>query len=100
MSKRNKKTSQPNIASAALVRVRLERLWLNPAAAETPAAQAQAELTAATRGLKPEVVVEGVLGVFQSAPPATQAQLEAWLPHWLAGQNAVEALEWLLKTGR
>ncbi len=95
MSKRDKKTAKPNIAPAALLRARLERLWLSPAAP----APTDAELSAATRGLKPEVVLEGVLSVFQAAPPETQAQLEGWLPGWLGTDNRLPGLVAQLEAG-
>jgi hypothetical protein len=82
MSKRDRKQTWPSTAPAALLRVRLEGFWLKPGVEQTPAAQLEADLTSATRGLKPETVVEVALSVFQAARPETQAQLLAFLPNW------------------
>lgn len=100
MSKHDRKQTKPNIAPAALLRVRLEGIWLRPGAEQTPAAQLAADLTAAARGLKPETVVEVALSVFQAARPATQAQLVTFMPSWLASQNYAGTLERLIQSGR
>ncbi len=100
MSKRQKKTSQPNIAPAALLRLRLERLWHAPVSPPPTGEALEAGLQAASAGLKPETMVGVVLSVFAAAPPERQAALERWLPEWLARQNTLGTLEALAGKGQ
>ncbi len=97
MSKAKRKLKLPNVAPAAVLRVRLEAAWLGPGAALQTAEQLQAGLQAAGQGLKPDLVTSVVLPVYASASPETQARLERVLPEWLARLDGLSALEALVR---
>jgi len=100
MSKTDRKHKRPNIPAAALLRSRLEAVWLAEAAAQQTPAQLLAALATASQGMKPERVAETVLPAYASAQPDVQAKLEQVLPEWLARQAGLTALEALVGRGQ
>lgn len=100
MSKADRKQKRPNIAPAALLQARLEAAWLVEASTQQTPEQLEAVARAASQGLKPELVTNVVLQVYESAQPEVQAKLETFLPEWLTRQDGLKALESLVSRGR
>lgn len=98
MSKKKRRT--PNLPPDTLLRSRLDALWQPPRLATQPVDQAESDLTAATRGLRPESAAVVLLAAYLAAGPQAQALLDNWLPGWIASQGYASAFEDLLLSGR
>ena len=100
MSKADRKPKRPNIAPAALLRVRLEAAWLAENAAQQTPEQLEAALHTASHGLKLEPVLTTTLSTFDVASSEVQAKLEMVLPAWLAEHDGLDTLESLVVKDR
>jgi len=93
MSKTHKKERTPNIPPAAVLRIRLDGLWQNPALPHQEQSQLEADLDAVTRGIKADALVPVMLRAYLNAPAEARARLDQVVPGWLLARAHLPMLE-------
>jgi hypothetical protein len=93
MSKTHKKGRTPNIPPAAVLRIRLDGLWQNPAMPRQEQSQLEADLDAVTRGIKSDALVPVMLRAYLNAPDEARAWLDRVVPGWLQARAHLPSLE-------
>ncbi len=93
MSKTHKKGRTPNIPPAAVLRIRLDGLWQNPALPHQEHGQLEADIDAVTRSIKADALVPVMLRAYQDAPAEVHARLDQVIPGWLQARGHLPTLE-------
>ncbi len=92
MSKTHKGRT-PNIPPAAVLRIRLDGLWQNPALPRQEQSQLEADLDAVTRGIKSDALLPVMLRAYRDAPAEARARLDQVVPGWLLAKAHLPTLE-------
>ena len=93
MSKTHKKGRTPNIPPAAVLRIRLDGLWQNPALPQQEQSQLEADLDVVARGIKADALVPVMLRAYLDAPAEARARLDQVVPGWLQERAHLPTLE-------
>ena len=100
MSKKKAPHRSTSLSPVVLLRPRLDGLWQNPAWAARDQASQLDDLSALTRGIRPDEFLPIVIKAYQAAPAPAQAQLAGLIPTWLQQQGQVDALAALVASRR